>query len=77
MNFFEKVFIPGENVIFSGKINVNRRKQIIHPEFDFFDEDSASMPINTGRIIPLYRSSLNLKKHGFDSRGFRRIISNA
>lgn len=75
LNFFEKVFIPGENVIFSGKINVNRRKQIVHPEFDFFDGDRNSMPINTGRIIPLYRSTMNLKKYGFDSRGFRRIIS--
>ncbi len=77
LNFFEKVFIPGENVIFSGKINVNRRKQIVHPDFDFFDGDSNSMPVNTGRIIPLYRSSMNLKKYGFDSRGFRRVISNA
>lgn len=77
LNFFEKVFLPGENVIFSGKINVNRRKQIVHPDFDFFDGDSNSMPVNTGRIIPLYRSSMNLKKYGFDSRGFRRVISNA
>lgn len=75
--FFEKIFLPGENVIFSGKININRRKQIVHPEFDFFDGDSNSMPINTGRIIPLYRSSINLKKNGFDSRGFRRVISHA
>lgn len=77
LKFFEKVFIPGDNVIFSGKITVNRRKQIVHPEFDFFDSDTDSMPINTGRIIPLYRSTMNLKKYGFDSRGFRRVISHA
>lgn len=75
LNFFEKVFIPGENVVFSGKVSVSRKKQIVHPEFDFFDGDSNSMTINTGRIIPLYRSTMNLKKHGFDSRGFRRVIS--
>lgn len=75
LNFFEKVFIPGENVIFAGKVTVSRRKQMVHPEFDFFDGDRNSMPVNTGRIIPLYRSTMNLKKYGFDSRGFRRIIS--
>lgn len=77
VNFFEKIFITGEYVIFSGKTNVNRKKQIVHPEFDFFDGDSNSMPINTARIIPLYRSTMNLKKYGFDSRGFRKIISHA
>lgn len=77
LNFFEKVFVPGENVIFSGRVTALRRKQIVHPEFDFFDGDSNSMPVNTGRIIPLYRSTMNLKKYGFDSRGFRRVISHA
>ncbi len=75
LNFFEKVFVPGENVIFSGKVSVPRRKQMVHPEFDFFDGDRNSMPVNTGRIIPLYKSTMNLKKYGFDSRGFRRIIN--
>jgi len=77
LNFFEKIFIPGEYVIFSGKIIISRKKQIIHPEFDFFDSEPGSIPINTGRIIPLYRSTMNLKKYGFDSRGFRRIIIDA
>lgn len=77
LNFFEKVFSPGENVVFSGKVTVSRRRQIVHPEFDFFDGNSDQMPVNTGRIIPLYSSTMNLKKNGFDSRGFRRIISRA
>ena len=77
LNFFERIFIPGENVIFSGKVNVKKQKQIVHPEFDFFDGESVGTQVNTGRIIPLYRSTLALKKNGFDSRGFRRVINNA
>ncbi len=77
ISFFEKIFISGEPVIFSGKIKVFRGKQIVHPDFDFLDDNSQYKAINTGRIIPLYRSSEALKKAGFDSRGFRRIIKHA
>ncbi len=77
ISFFEKIFIPGEPVIFSGKIKIFRGKQIVHPDFDFLDDNSQYKAINTGRIIPLYRSSEALKKAGFDSRGFRRVIKHA
>lgn len=77
LSFFEKIFIPGEPVVFSGKIKVFRGKQIVHPDFDFLDDNSQYKAINTGRIIPLYRSSEALKKAGFDSRGFRRTIRQA
>ena len=75
--FFGKIFVTGESVVFSGKITVFRRKQIVHPEFDFIDENQNQSLLNTGRIIPLYKSTMELKKHGFDSRGFRRVINNA
>ena len=72
--FLQKLFNEGEFVILSGKVNINRTKQIVHPDFDFIDENSDIKSINTGRIIPLYRSTNSLKKHGFDSRGFRRTV---
>ncbi len=72
--FLQKLFNEGEFVILSGKINILRSKQILHPDFDFIDENSDIKSINTGRIIPLYRSTNSLKKNGFDSRGFRRTI---
>ncbi len=77
LNFFEKIFIIGEFVLFSGIIKVFRGKQIVHPDFDFLNDNSEYKSINTGRIIPLYRSSEALKKSGFDSRGFRRLIRSA
>ncbi len=72
--FLRKKFTPGETVLFSGKIKEFRGKQIVHPEFDFIDPLDPGKSINTAGIIPLYKSSEGLKKSGFDSRGFRRII---
>ena len=75
--FLHKLFHEGEYILLSGRVSVIRNKQIIHPDFDFVDENSDFKSINTGRIIPLYRSTNSLKKSGFDSRGFRRIIKSA
>lgn len=79
IQYFAKIFSVGDSVIFSGKINFFKKKQMVHPDFDFIDEgsDSTVQSINTGRIIPLYRSSEKLKTLGFDSRGFRRLIRTA
>jgi ATP-dependent DNA helicase RecG len=76
IDYFLKIFMVGDTVIFSGKIGYFRTKQITHPDFDFIDDNSNSplQTINTGRIIPLYRSTEKLKALGLDSRGFRRII---
>ncbi|HPL16151.1 MAG TPA: ATP-dependent DNA helicase RecG [Spirochaetota bacterium] len=79
VQYFARLFSIGDNVIFSGKINFYRKKQMVHPDFDFIDDTSGTgiQAINTGRIIPLYRSTEKLKSLGFDSRGFRRVIKTA
>ena len=77
IQYFQKIFIEGSTVIFSGKVDVYKGKQIVHPEFDFIDEDSRIKSIHAGRVIPLYRSTEKLKTLGFDSRGFRRAIRSA
>ncbi len=74
IRFLEKNFSPGEEVLFSGKVDFYRNRQIVHPDFDFLDSDSKISSIHTGRIVPLYPSSEKLKGAGFDSRGFRRVI---
>jgi ATP-dependent DNA helicase RecG len=74
IHYLQKVFVPGEEVLFSGKVELFRGLQIVHPDFDFLDEDSRIQSINTGRIVPLYPSTEKLKNAGFDSRGFRRAI---
>lgn len=77
VSYLHKLFSKDDTVLLSGKISISRGKQIVHPDFDFIDEASDIGPINTGRIIPLYRSGNTLKKSGFDSRGFRRVIMKA
>jgi ATP-dependent DNA helicase RecG len=74
ISYFSKIFKTGDYVLFSGTVEFYNGKQILHPDFDFIDEDSQIKSINTGRIIPLYRSTDKLKKIGMNSRGFRRII---
>lgn len=74
ISFFQKNFIIGDYILFSGKIEFYRKKQIVHPDYDFIDEDSQIKSINTGRVIPLYRSTEKLRSQHLDSRGFRRII---
>lgn len=77
IDFYRRIFHEGDFVILSGKIGFYHDKQIVHPDFDFVDNDSHLRMINTGRIVPLYRSSEKLKNAGFDSRGFRKIIKSA
>jgi ATP-dependent DNA helicase RecG len=74
IQYFQRVFDRGDTVVFSGTIASFRgRKQIVHPEFDFYDDDQTEL-LNTGRIIPLYHSNDKLQHAGFSSRGFRKII---
>jgi len=74
IQYFMKLFQEDDFVIFSGKIKYFGRKQIVHPEFDFVDNKSNIHSINTGRIIPLYKSTEGLKGIRLDSRGFRKLI---
>lgn len=73
--YFEKAFEVGETLAVYGKIDYyNREIQIAHPEIDRLDADENVNFMHTGSIIPQYPSSESLKRMGFDSRGFRRLI---
>ncbi len=70
--YFKEKFTEGLPLIISGKINIHKnKKQIFHPEYDFCDD---GFNVNTGRIVPLYRSTEKLSRAGFDSRGFRKLL---
>ncbi|MDY6935820.1 MAG: ATP-dependent DNA helicase RecG [Spirochaetota bacterium] len=77
LQYLRGIFNLGDYVLFSGRIDFYRKKQIVHPDFDFIDIDSQIQSIHTGRIVPLYRSTQKLKRYGLDSKGFRRIIRDA
>lgn len=77
VHYIQNVFKVGETVAFSGKVSYYRGPQLIHPEYDKISEEGESDPLHTGCIVPLYPSTEKLRRKGFDSRGFRRIIQRA
>ena len=68
-------FEIGDVVAIFGKIEYRNGYSIAHPEFDKID--GTENAVNTGVIVPVYSSSSELKSVGLDSRGFRKIITNA
>jgi len=73
--FIKKVFETGDHVAISGKPEFKFGVQFVHPDYDKLDQDEYQGQ-NTGRIIPLYGSSAEMKSKGLDTRGLRRIMSN-
>lgn len=69
--YIQKVFKPGDAVAMSGRVEFYSGLQLIHPDYDILESDDYAT-LHTARIIPLYPSSMELKKVGLDSRGFRR-----
>jgi ATP-dependent DNA helicase RecG len=77
INYFSKIFESGDFVAFSGiPAYYNGKVQLVHPDYDRISDEDDRNFLNTGAIIPRYRSSEELKKAGLDSRGLRRIIKN-
>lgn len=77
IHYMKKVFAEGESfAVFGDPQRFGYKYSLVHPEYDHLQvEDGDLNLINTGGIVPLYPSSDNLKRVGFDSRGFRRILS--
>ena len=73
--YFKKVFEPGDQVAVSGKPEFKFGIQLTHPDYDKLDENEYNGK-NTGRIIPLYPSSAEMKNKGLDARGLRKIMNN-
>ena len=57
----------------SGTVTLYQGKQMTHPEFEILSGEDDEL-IHTGRVVPLYPSTAELKKIHLDSRGLRRII---
>lgn len=74
--YLKTSFRVGEAFAVSGKLEqFGPRFSMIHPEYDHIQqEDDELKLINTGGIIPLYPTTDLLRKTGFDSRGFRRVM---
>jgi ATP-dependent DNA helicase RecG len=77
IKYLKDRFKPGMVLSASGKVTDFRGVQMVHPEFEIIFADAEEARLHTGRIIPLYPSTAELKRLYLDSRGLRRIISAA
>ncbi len=73
------LFDENDLVVASGQVTFYRGLQMAHPEFEIVskkseNEFSEDELIHTGRVIPLYPSTAELRRVRLDSRGFRRVL---
>ena len=73
LEYLPKVFHVGDTVMVSGAVTLFHGKQIIHPEFEILSGADHDL-IHTGRVVPLYPCTADLKRARLDSRGMRRIV---
>ncbi|MCK4224933.1 MAG: ATP-dependent DNA helicase RecG [candidate division Zixibacteria bacterium] len=79
LNWVKNRFEENDLVVASGQVTLYRGLQMVHPEFEIISKKSEGdisedELIHTGRVIPLYPSTAELKKFRLDSRGFRRVL---
>lgn len=79
LTWVANLFEENDLVVASGQVTFYGGLQMVHPEFEILskksEEDvSEDDLIHTGRVIPLYPSTAELKKIRLDSRGFRRVL---
>ena len=72
--YLVKLFKADTTAVVSGKLEYRGGMQMVHPEFEFFDEEDENALLHVGRIVPIYPTTEALKKKGLDSKGFRRLI---
>ncbi len=76
LEYLPKVFHVGDTVVVSGPVTFYRGKNMTHPEFEVLSGSDHEL-IHTGRVVPLYPSTADLKRVRLGSRGLRRIIKPA
>jgi len=74
IRYFQKIFRRGLLISASGMVNLYDTLQIVHPEYEILSDEEELDLVHTGRLVPLYPSTLDLKEARIDSRGLRRII---
>jgi ATP-dependent DNA helicase RecG len=77
IRYFQKIFRRGLLISASGMVNLYDTLQIVHPEYEILSDEEQLDLVHTGRLVPLYPSTLDLKQARIDSRSLRRIIKSA
>jgi len=74
--FFEKLFKKGDIYAAVGEVTYFQGLQIVHPEMERIGEEDDHL-IHAGRIVPVYRSTSELKSSYITGRVMRRLINDA
>jgi ATP-dependent DNA helicase RecG len=77
IRYFQKVLRRGLLLSASGMVNLYDTLQIVHPEFEILSYEEEVDLIHTGRLVPLYPSTSELRRVRADSRTLRPIIKSA
>ncbi|MCP4704540.1 MAG: ATP-dependent DNA helicase RecG [candidate division Zixibacteria bacterium] len=74
--YLEKMFNKGDIYAATGPVTYFQQQQMVHPEIERI-EDADDQLIHTGRIVPVYPSTADLKSSGITGRTMRQIINRA
>ena len=72
VRYIKNLFKIGDKLAIHGKVDYYGGFTITHPEFDKLEKDDD--PISTGKVIPLYSLTQELKSGGIDQRILRQIV---
>lgn len=77
--YLQNVFSQGTYYAVSGKPALTKygHLQLVHPDFDRITEDESQKFLNTGKIIPFYRLSKELRTTNLGDMSLRKIVSSA
>ncbi|MCR9141251.1 MAG: ATP-dependent DNA helicase RecG [bacterium] len=75
VQYLRRLVEKDTTLVVSGKLDFFSGMQMVHPDFELLDPEDEEGLTHVGRIVPLYPSGEALKKHGLDSRGFRRLMA--
>jgi len=75
VRYIKNLFKIGDKLAIHGKVDYYGGFTITHPEFDKLEENDD--PISTGKVIPLYSLTQELKSGGIDQRFLRQIVREA
>ncbi|HID11561.1 MAG TPA: ATP-dependent DNA helicase RecG, partial [Candidatus Latescibacteria bacterium] len=75
IKFVERALEVGKLVMVSGTVEADGfyGRKMIHPDVEEFSEEERQQ-LHTGRVVPVYPSSGEMKRVRLDSRGLRRVL---
>ena len=76
IKFVERALEVGKPVMVSGTVERDGfyGRKMIHPDVEEFSEEERHQ-LHTGRVVPVYPSSSEMKRVRLDSRGLRRVLA--